>query len=57
MDVHVHVFDRIMKASLKIVLSTVYILIICPLGILYKAMGKDKLNLKQNTRPQTYWKK
>ena len=54
---HVHVFDRIMKASLKIVLSTVYILIICPLGILYKVMGKDKLNLKQNTRPQTYWKK
>jgi len=49
------VFDRIKNASLKTVLSSIYILIICPLGILYKVMGKDKFNLKQNTKPQTYW--
>lgn len=41
--------------STRVILALLYYLIITPIGIIFKLMGKDLLNLKFDKKAETYW--
>jgi hypothetical protein len=40
----------------KVLLGAVYLLIVTPLGLLMRALGKDPLDIRHGKGKQTYWK-
>ena len=39
----------------RVILAVVFVLLVIPLGLLFRLMGKDALRLKRTRNTETYW--
>lgn len=40
----------------RVILTVIFILVVTPMGLLLRAIGKDLLELKRDPRKESYWK-
>ncbi len=48
-------FTRVQQLSSRVLLGGVFLLVVTPIGLLMRALGKDFLRLKLDPRATTYW--
>ena len=46
---------KLASGILSLVMVTIFFLIITPIGLIMRIMGKDLLNKKYDKRKETYW--
>ena len=46
---------KLVSGILSLVMVTIFFLIITPIGLIMRIMGKDLLNKKYDKRKETYW--